>query len=92
MFRLSATCHSIIPDYPLFLSHFSIDEDASAELANDDFFALTDIQLALCGYFAVATAATVSLHLNDRQSVVCVFADTLESSEETLIDIRSFSG
>ena len=70
----------------LLFSHFGIDEDTSAELAHDDFLAQADIQLALCGDLAVATAATIALDLDDRQTVVCVLADTLESGEETLVD------
>ena len=86
-YRIVETFNSsfIIHNYLLF-SHLLIDEDTSAELADDDFLALSDVDLPLCGDLAVASAATVALDLDDCQTVVRILADTLESGEETLVD------
>ena len=77
----------------LLFVYFGVNEDASAEFADNDFFTLTDVELPLCGYFAVASSATVSFYFDHRESVVCVFADAFESGEEPVVDaFLYFSG
>ena len=68
-------------------SHLRINEDTSAEFANDDFLTLADVELSLSRNFSVATSTAISFNFNDCESVVCVFADTLESSKETFVDM-----
>ena len=67
--------------------HVGVNEDTAAELANEDFLACSDVELALCGNLAVATAATVALYFHHSETVVCVLTDTLEGREETLVDV-----
>ena len=84
----SVACSRLLAELFLFFDgHLGINEDTAAELANEDFLACADVELALCGNLAVATAATVALYLHYGETVVCVLADTLEGGEETLIDV-----
>ena len=81
----SVACSCLLAGF--FDGHLRVNEDTAAELANEDFLACSDVELALCGNLAVATAATVTLYLHYGETVVCVLADTLEGGEETLIDV-----
>ena len=71
----------------LFCVNIRIHQDTTTELANNDFLAEANIQLSLCWNFAVATAATIALNLYNRQSIVCIFADTMESCDQTLFNM-----
>ena len=64
-----------------------VNEDATAELANDDLLMHTDVELALRRYLAVATAARVALDGNDSQTVAGVLADALERGQQTVVNL-----
>ena len=66
--RIAPLCLSL-NGFLLYVLNFGVNKDASAELANDDLLVHTDVELALCRYLAVATAARVALDGNNGESV-----------------------
>ena len=64
-------------------SQLRINHDTAAILAYDDFLAHTDIQLALRGNLVEASTASITLHVDDTQTIVAILADTLERTQQT---------
>ena len=62
----------------LHTSQFRVNHDTSAVFANDYFLVHLDVQLALWGNLVEATATSITLHIDDTQTIACILANTLE--------------
>ena len=69
----------------LFVGHLVVYNDTTAVFANDDFFTLADIELALWRHFAKTTAASVSFDRHYRQAVAGIFTNTFECCLQAVI-------
>ena len=69
----------------LFVGHLVVYNDTTAVFANDDFFTLADIELALWRHFAKTTAASVSFDRHYRQAVAGIFTNTFECCQQAVI-------
>ena len=69
-------------------SQFRIDHDSSAVLANDDLLVHLDVELTLRRNLVEATTASITLHVNDTQTVAGILTDTLVTGKQTLFDLQ----
>lgn len=72
--------------YDLYTSQFGVDHDTAAVFAYDDFFAHTNVELALGRDFVEATTTGITLYINDAQTIARIFANALEGCEQTGLD------
>ena len=57
---------------------FGVDKDTPAVFADDDLLMHLDVELPLRWNLVEATTTSITLHINDTQTVASVLADTLE--------------
>ena len=68
-------------------SQFWVDQDTTAVLTRDNLLVHLDIQLALRWNLVEATTTSITLYVNDTQTIASTLTNTLEAREQTRLNL-----